>query len=97
MKACFFAAMMSLFFTASVFFHAALFSDDSGEWRPSFSAYFTFFTAVSRAEFHHGRRGSLGRRNDGSGFLKFVSLALIIESVKASKSCLGAVRFFKGF
>ena len=87
MKACFFAAMMSLFFTASAFFHAALFLDDSGEWRPSFSANFTFLTAVSQAEFHHGRQGSLGGRNDGSGFLKSVSLALIIESVKASKSC----------
>ena len=41
-QACFFAAMMSLFFTASAFFHAALFSDDSGERRHSFSTCFCF-------------------------------------------------------
>ncbi len=85
-QAYFFAAMMSLFFTASAFFHAALFSDDRGERRHSFSACFTFFTAVSQAEFHHGRRDSLGGRLDGAGFLKIVSLAAIIESMNTSKS-----------
>jgi hypothetical protein len=86
-QACFFSAMMILFFTASAFFHAALFSDDNGERCHSFSACFTFFTAESQAEFHHGRWGSFGRRIDWAGFLKFNSLAAVIEYTKASNSC----------
>ena len=57
-QACFFAAMISLYFTASAFFHAAIFSDESGERRHSFSTCFMFFAAVSQGFFRkEGRRG----------------------------------------